>query len=265
MRLFLLAALSTALFAFEVVAEPLDALFPYEYIGNIDQSDFTEPSGLTYHPGRNSLFAVSDEGQIAEFALDGTLLQHAIFERTDFEGITCDPGSGLLYVAVEGAEKIIEFSVEGFDQMRTFRLDRAFEGQTLMAEGGQGIEGIAFADGAFYVANQGFSVDSGDDRSVVCRFRLPLDVAAPTGPVTAEHCFAPGMTDIAGLAFDSERQRLYLVSDSNNAFAETRADGHLLRLYAFPGQTQEGIALDSDGYLYIAQDAGGIVKIRWRR
>ncbi len=26
----------------------------------------------------------------------------------DFEGITCDPATGLLYIAVEGEEKIIE-------------------------------------------------------------------------------------------------------------------------------------------------------------
>jgi hypothetical protein len=30
-----------------------------------------------------------------------------------------------------------------------------------------------------------------------------------------------------------------------------------------PGKTQEGITLDGDGHVYIAQDEGGVVKIRW--
>jgi ribosomal protein L24E len=270
MRFNLLAALFLVTVA-HADTDPLQALFPHEYLGNIDTTAFTEPSGLTYHPGRGSLFVVSDEGQIAEFDLDGLRLQHVVFERTDFEGITCDPGTGLLYVAVEGAEQVIEFEPDGLIRRRTFHLGRTFDGQTVMAKGGQGIEGIAFAPaadgakgGSFYIANQGFTIDSGDDRSVVCRFPLP-PAGSAEAPLKAETCFAPGMIDIAGLFYDAPRQRLYLVSDSTNSFAETDPDGHLLQLYAFPGQAQEGIALDPQGHLYIAQDSGGIIKVRWQR
>jgi hypothetical protein len=35
--------------------------------------------------------------------------------------------------------------------------------------------------------------------------------------------------------------------------------------WAFPGDNQEGLAMDSEGLVYIAQDTGGILKVRWRR
>jgi len=39
--------------------------------------------------------------------------------------------------------------------------------------------------------------------------------------------------------------------------------GQILKQYAFIGDDQEGITLDDEGYLYIAQDSGGIIKIRY--
>ena len=38
-------------------------------------------------------------------------------------------------------------------------------------------------------------------------------------------------------------------------------EGEILQEYAFPGDNQEGLALDGKGYLYIAQDSGGILKM----
>ena len=37
------------------------------------------------------------------------------------------------------------------------------------------------------------------------------------------------------------------------------------RAYAFPGDNQEGITADPNGFLYIAQDSGGILKLKWLR
>ena len=38
-----------------------------------------------------------------------------------------------------------------------------------------------------------------------------------------------------------------------------------LNAYAFPGANQEGIAVDGEGFLYVAQDSGGIIKLKWHR
>ena len=86
--------------------------FPGSVIGNIDKSGFPEPSGIVFHPTRKTLFVVGDEGDMCEMKTDGTLLSRKHYPadtaRMDFEGITVNPATGLLYIAVEGAEKIIE-------------------------------------------------------------------------------------------------------------------------------------------------------------
>jgi glucose/arabinose dehydrogenase len=39
-------------------------------------------------------------------------------------------------------------------------------------------------------------------------------------------------------------------------------EGRIVREYAFIGDSQEGIARDGDGYLYITQDSGRILKVK---
>ena len=77
--------------------------FPYLWLdepgfgGDIDQQDFTEPSGIVYHPIRKTLFVVGDEGEITEIQTDGTPLFIESLPG-DLEGITVAPETGLLYV-----------------------------------------------------------------------------------------------------------------------------------------------------------------------
>ena len=42
-------------------------------------------------------------------------------------------------------------------------------------------------------------------------------------------------------------------------------DGAVVRTWAFPGDNQEGFALDDQHHAYVAQDTGGIMKYEWRR
>jgi len=37
---------------------------------------------------------------------------------------------------------------------------------------------------------------------------------------------------------------------------------HINEFFAFLGNDQEGLVRDDEGYLYIAQDSGGIIKIK---
>jgi uncharacterized protein YjiK len=67
------------------------------------------------------------------------------------------------------------------------------------------------------------------------------------------------------LHYDPETGHVLVVADSPNILLEYSAEHELLNVYAFPGDNQEGIAVDSDGYIYIAQDSGGILKLEWLR
>ncbi len=154
--------------------DPLEILFPYEWVGHIDKVKFNEPSGIVFHTARGTLFVVGDNGDMCEIQKDGTLVKQKHIRRADFEGITYDPSTGLLYAAIEGEEKIVEFDPDSFAEMRKFSIGRIFQDQALLKAGEGGIEGITFVPkpghphgGTFYVANQSFDLTRAEDISAI--------------------------------------------------------------------------------------------------
>jgi len=60
----------------------------------------------------------------------------------------------------------------------------------------------------------------------------------------------------------AEKGLLNIVSDADNILVEITLSGKLINEYAFLGNDQEGLAKDDEGFLYIAQDSGGIIKVK---
>jgi uncharacterized protein YjiK len=254
-------------------ADPYSIVFPYEWVGNIDQANLNEPSGIVFHFKRKTLFVVGDEGDICEIMKDGTLINSLVIEDCELEGITYDPSTGLLYAAIEGDEKIIEIDPEDFKILRQFAIERTFQGSTVLKSGGQGIEAITFAPdpnhsegGTFFVANQSFDLDDEEDPSAVLEVEVPLRSGSGDKLSAKIIGFYPiNVIDLAGLQYDGAADHLHVISDATNTFFETTRTGQILQSYAFPGDNQEGITLDDEGFVYIAQDSGGIIKIKWTR
>jgi len=245
-------------------------IFPNKWVGDIDQIGFNEPSGIVWHPLRKTLFVIGDEGDICEIATDGTPVKQGHLRDADLEGITCDPATGLLYVAVEEAETVLEVDPESFAILREFSIPREFDGRTLLAAGGEGIEGITFVPddthpqgGIFLVANQAFTLTNEQDISAVFQVELPLRDVASEPRILG--WFSPGIIDLSALNYDARTDRLLVVSDSTNTLLVYSRNYELLEVYAFPGDNQEGVTVDPDGYIYIAQDTGGIIKLKWLR
>ena len=123
----------------------LSLLFEHEWKGNIDKGDIAEPSGIVFHAQRGTLFVVGDEGDIIEMTTKGKHIKaKRLLEQGDYEGITVDPSTGLLYVAIEDDETIIEIDPETFKIMRRFEIERTYREKLVMKKGNQGIEGITF-------------------------------------------------------------------------------------------------------------------------
>jgi uncharacterized protein YjiK len=254
------------------VVEP----FPGRVVGDIDKASFAEPSGIVFHPVRKTLFLVGDEGDLCEMKTDGTMLrkEHYPFSsvRMDFEGITVNPATGLLYVAIEGADSILEIDPADLTVKRKFNLSRQLDGKLVMDPGGQGIEGITFMPnsklphgGTFLIANQAFGLNDPNDVSAVIEVEVPLaDESGKPLACKLLRQFSLGVTDLSDLHYDAARNRLYVISDSNNLLFRTTPDGRVIAKYTdLPCADQEGIAFDDAGYMYIAQDSGGVVKIKW--
>jgi uncharacterized protein YjiK len=120
--------------------------------------------------------------------------------------------------------------------------------------------------GTFYVANQAFEPCPPDDPSVIVEVVLPLRTGgSDAAEVTIERAFDIGIADISGFYYDTDKDHILIISDASNALLELTRDCEVLRGWAFPGDNQEGIAIDPDGFVYIAQDSGGILKLKWRR
>ena len=233
----------------EEKSDALDLLFPAQWVGNIDKAKFNEPSGIVFHSRRGTLFVVGDKGDVCEIQRDGTLVKQKHIRKADFEGITCDPATGLLYVAIEGEERVVEIDPEDFRVLRGFSIDRTFQGKVVLKAGGSGIEAITFVPdshhpegGTFFIANQGFDLNSTEDPSAIFEVEVPLKRgSAADSTAKIVRFFTLGVIDLSGLHYDRAKDRLYVISDATNTFFEITKEGHIVRAYAFPGDNQEGI------------------------
>ena len=250
-------------------AESRPIALPYNWIGSITKERIAEPSGITYHPTRKSLFIADDSGSVYELNLHGTLIQAKGLNELDIEGITMNPGTGLLYAAVEDDEAILELEPETLTVKREFQINRKFKGEQLLKKGGMGIEAIAFVPdashpegGTFWVGNQSFSLKAKDEPSVVCEVVLPLrSENAKKSEGTIINAYKMNFIDISGLAYDPQDDVLVLISDTTNLLVEIKREGTISSKYLLPGDEQEGVTLDGLGYMYIAQESGEIIKL----
>lgn len=247
--------------------------FPYKWMdvqgygGDIDQQNFVEPSGICFHPIRKTLFVVSDEGEIAEIKTDGTPIFNLKIPG-DLEGVTVNPQSGLLYVIVEGDDIILEFDPDKKEVTRKFPLNREYDGNPNYIEKKEkeydnGIEAITFVldedhpeGGTFYVGNQW-------DPPCIMEVLVPLKTSqAKTAEARIIRVLPFIIDDPSAMYYDYKTGLLNVISDADNILAEITLDGKLVREYAFLGNDQEGLTRDDEGYLYIAQDSGGIIRVK---
>jgi len=233
--------------------------FPYDTVDNFGEVKSGKLSGIVFYPGRKTLVAVSDNGRIIEINTDGTLVQKKkIREKADFEGITYSPAIEMLYVAIEGEETILEVNPNSLEAERDIPIDRMFEGDILLSPEGNGIEGITFVpasdgdtNGSFYLVNQSNEL-GGTDPSIV--FEVEIDHAAREPQARIIRHFSVGVTDLSGIHYLPTSRRLLIISDANNLLLEVSLTGEVLETHPLPGKKQEGVTIDDDGFLYIAQD-----------
>lgn len=242
-----------------------------QLIRDIDQIDFNEPSGIVFHPQRETLFVVGDEGDICEIQTDGTLVKKKRISRADFEGITCNPLTGKLYIAIEGEEKIIEINPENLEILREFYINRTFKDRLVLKRDKEnGIEAITFIPdtnnpdgGTFYVANQTLDLTDEQDPSAIFELQVPLKSNSAKKAIIIRH-FSLGVIDLSGLHYDEKEDFLYVISNKKNTLFKITKKGKILESYNLPGKDQGGITVDKNGFLYVAQDkGGGIIKLEW--
>lgn len=222
--------------------------------------DFPEPSGIAWHPLRNSLFLVGDEGDVGELSVDGRLLrkQHV---GGDLEGVTVDPSSGLLYIVREGHEIIVEMNPDDFSISRRFTIDRSWKNDpNFLKRGGDGVEGLTFVPdagdpegGRFWAVNQ-------YDPPVLVELDVPLRTSrAKYGDARIRRVVPVDSAPLSEVTWDAGSRRFLVLSALWKRVSVLDADGNYERNVHIPGFMTEGLALLPDGRFAIAQDSGGVL------
>ncbi len=265
----------TSLYTCSLEKKSTTIAFPYEWLGppgfggNIDQQGIIEPSGICFHPFRKTLCVVSDEGELFEIETDGTPVFNVKFpEDFDLEDVTVHPQTGLLYLVREGEDVVLEFDLDRKEVVRIFPINREYNGnpeflEKTTDEYDNGIESITFVPdenhpegGTFYIGNQ-------YDPSCIMEVLIPLKSSmTKTAEAKILRVLSFDLKDPAALFYDQKTGLLNVVNDADNIFVELTLDGKLVNEYAFLGNEQEGIAWDEEGFLYIAQDTGGIIRVK---
>ncbi|MBI5503643.1 MAG: SdiA-regulated domain-containing protein [Deltaproteobacteria bacterium] len=246
------------------VAAPLVAEFGFSQSENDtaawEIAGFQEPSGVVYDSSRNTLFVVGDEGDIGEVSVGGKLLRSSHLGG-DFEGVTQDPSSHMLYVVREGHELIYEVRPEDFSITRRFTIDRTFEGDpNYLQRGGDGIEGITFVpDQGSKEGGRFFAVNQYDPPAL-------LELAVPIRSSTAKFATATVVSarpveaaPLSDVVWDSAINGFLIPSALWRKAYVTDSTGQYLRAVRLPALMPEGIALLPGGKFVIAQDSGGLV------
>lgn len=222
---------------------------------------------MVFYPPQKTLFAVIDDGRIVEIESNGRFIQNKqVRKKADFEGITYNPMTKMLYVVVEGEEVMLEINPATLEIQQDIPINRNFNNSVLISSKGDGIEGITFVPtdnpqkGIFYLVNQSKNLEGADPSIVI---EAEVDFAANPPQANIIRYFSVGVTDLSGLEYDSSSSHLFVISDKNDLLLEVSLTGQILKAHTLPGKDQEGIAFDDDGFLYIAQDAkDGPLKFR---
>jgi len=207
-----------------------------------------EPSGASWHAGRNRLYVASDEGDVIEMDINGGVTNHW-FAGGDLEGIAiANSSSNLIYLGVEGVNSIVEFNAAtGTVTGKSWNLQSSMGSSASI-----GLEALAFvpngehpyddsaSGGLFYAGRQ-----SNGTEALVYVFDVNLSVS---GSVSLVDIFRPrrGTNDIAALEYDASTRKLYAVFDDSNLLAVMNTDGAVVEEYTLPGFAEEAFAIIPD-------------------
>jgi len=226
-----------------------------------------EPSGVVFHRQRGTLFVIGDQGDIEEMQLDGSPVKSKHLGNHDFEGITCNPATGLLYAVEENNSKIYEIDPVTFEKRRKFSIDWTLNGVEVLNPKKEHMEGITFiADsthkqgGLFYVVNR--SRKPQDKSSPSAIFELELQIAGSASkppPAKTLDVLQLDFTSLSGIYYSTSERCFYLASDDNDAMYKVDRSGALQQCFDLPGDKQEGITKDDNDIEYIADDRGNAV------
>ena len=190
-----------------------------------------ELSGLCMTKDSTALWAVGDEGAICKVSFSGVVTP-VLKTRLDAEGITLNPATGDLYIAVEGDQMVCRLKAPDYQTLDTlFYIKEAVEEDF----DNNGLEGISFyKDSLLFVGSQEDALlwTCKLDGTIVSRRSLMDETSL--------------IEEIAGLCYDPVKNWLWVTdSDACKLFLFSAETFDLLASYDIPSiENAESICVD---------------------
>lgn len=192
-----------------------------------------EPSGLAYHPARNSLFCVSDANNtIYELSPGGDVIRQITVSSSDMEAITFSKNYDTMFVAEEGTYKVVGYTL-------------------------QGVKGASWSIVTSSTSNSGYEglTRLPNDDFVVLNEKSPtLALRASHKGVEISRKTLSLASDLSDICYDSTLQCYWLISDESKKIMKLRMDFSLIAEWTENIEQGEGIAVARDR-IYIVSDS----------
>lgn len=215
---------------------PVKPLGTLEKVNEFDL-DITEPSGLSFGPGGNSLLIVSDNtNKVYETDLQGNVIRELEYVGSDLEGVTFNEGTQIVAVAEERKRQIVFLDYPNGIEME--RIDITTGGST----DNKGLEGLSFNknNSAYYLVNE-------DVPGELIVWNKQFGNISKT-----ELRFA---SDYSAIFVDTRNALLWIVSDESQALYKCDYNANILKEYTLPYTKFEGVVVDADQQLvYLVND-----------
>jgi uncharacterized protein YjiK len=214
-----------------------------------------EPSGVAFHPQTGHLFVIGDDGKLAELERSGKVVRSLALPG-NLEDVAVHTPTGDLVVLSENNSELILYDPIGHKERKRWRLDKTALLGRASAEANQGFEGLGFrpdaaqpGGGVFYLTHQ---------RKPSQVVAIAFDPSRPAGTLGADivkgRWEMTGYEDLTAITWAAGLDRLLVVSDAKDVLIVMRTDGTVERDVPLPGKQQEGIAVDDEGNLWVADD-----------
>jgi uncharacterized protein YjiK len=214
-----------------------------------------EPSGVVFHPQLGRIFAVGDEGSLAELDASGKKIDSRPFAG-NLEDVAVHAPSGDLVLLSEQESELIVYDPKAGREKKRWRMDvTAVLGQA-PGKANQGFEGLAFrpergrpGGGVFYLAHQ---------RTPSMIVGLAFDPAAAGGTLGGGAVVSrwplADYEDLTAVAYAPSLGRVLVLTDKTDRILVLTENGGVESEVAVPGEQQEGLAVDANGDVWIADD-----------
>ncbi len=197
-----------------------------------------ELSGLCFNKDATELLSCGDQGVVKAISFAGEA-KDILVQDADMEGITLDPATGDLYIAVEGCQEIYRMSAPDYSSAESvFAVKEAVENNYRNG----GLEAVEYyKDDILFVGSQ--------TEANLWQYRFD-------GTMISKISLSSFASEIAGLCYDPEADLLWVTDSNKCAIFLCRTDGTLLATYDVSYiENAESICVDRQrGCVWVGSD-----------